>query len=63
MQLTTLSLIGEEHGGQWIVGLESIPDSWQALTSLTKLELRGHQLLNMWVAGSKAEHTVLGGLD
>jgi hypothetical protein len=46
LQLQTLSLIGEEQGGQWIVGLDKIPDSWKSLTSLTKLELRGHPLLD-----------------
>ncbi len=49
-QLTSLSLVGEEHGGQWIVGLDVVPDAWRALVSLRKLELRGHQLLDTCVA-------------
>lgn len=48
-QLESLSLVGEEHSGQWIVGLDSLPPSWSALTALTCLELRGHQLLDTWV--------------
>ncbi|KAG1662435.1 hypothetical protein FOA52_004016 [Chlamydomonas sp. UWO 241] len=43
--LESLSLIGEEHTGQWIVGLDTIPQQWSSLTALTKLELRGHHLL------------------
>lgn len=51
--LTQLSLIGEEHTGQWIIGLDAIPSSWSKLTSLATLELRGHHLLDTlppWLA-------------
>lgn len=46
LQLESLSLIGEEHPGQWIVGLDHLPPAWARLSTLTKLELRGHHLLD-----------------
>eukprot|EP00798_Chlamydomonas_sp_ICE-L_P005104 gene5104-34904_t len=49
-QLEHLSIIVEERtasGQQWIVGMDLIPPAWAALSSLTSLELRGHQLLDV----------------
>lgn len=47
VQLEQLSITGEQSNDNWHVGLDCIPDEWAALTSLTKLELRGHSLLNV----------------
>lgn len=49
MQLEKLCLVVDEHpsnSGQWLFGLDSMPDSWSKLKSLSHLELRGHQLLD-----------------
>ena len=47
VQLEELSITGEQSNDNWHVGLDCIPDEWAALTNLTKLELRGHSLLNV----------------
>ncbi|GAX82771.1 hypothetical protein CEUSTIGMA_g10197.t1 [Chlamydomonas eustigma] len=51
MKLESLSLVGEEHihasTNSWIVGLDKMPEAWSRLCSLSKLELRGHHLLDM----------------
>ena len=47
MQLEELTITGEQSDGNWHVGMDCIPEEWAALTSLTKLELRGHSLLNV----------------
>ncbi|KAL3155844.1 hypothetical protein ABBQ32_012854 [Trebouxia sp. C0010 RCD-2024] len=46
-QLEELSITGEQSNDNWHVGLDCIPEEWAALTNLTKLELRGHSLLNV----------------
>jgi hypothetical protein len=49
-QLESLSLIVDEHpsnSGQWLFGLDTLPDSWVNLAALRHLEVRGHQLLDM----------------
>lgn len=64
-KLESLSLIGEEHLGQWIVGLDHIPPSWARLSTLKKLELRGHHLLDslpIWLKDMKGlTHLDIGG--
>lgn len=45
LQLESLTISGEEVEESLRVGVEGIPRQWAALTSLTKLELRGHSLL------------------
>ncbi len=50
VQLEELSISGEQSNDNWHVGMDCIPDEWAALTSLTKLELRGHSLLNVSTA-------------
>ena len=47
MQLEELSITGEQSNDNWHVGLDCIPEEWAALTRLSKLELRGHSLLNV----------------
>ncbi|KAG2492342.1 hypothetical protein HYH03_009291 [Edaphochlamys debaryana] len=54
-QLEGLALTGEGYrNGDWAVGLQGLPPAWSRLTSLTRLELRGHQQLPElppWLAG------------
>eukprot|EP00798_Chlamydomonas_sp_ICE-L_P006644 gene6644-3301_t len=49
-KLEKLSVIGEERGNsvaqQSLIGMDSMPQSWSKLTSLTSLELRGHWMLD-----------------
>ncbi len=47
MQLEELNITGEQSNDNWHVGLDCIPDEWAGMTNLTKLELRGHSLLNV----------------
>ena len=47
LQLEELSITGEQSDGNWHVGMDCIPEEWASLTRLTKLELRGHSLLNV----------------
>lgn len=47
LQLEELTITGEQSDGNWHVGLDCIPEEWASLTRLTKLELRGHSLLNV----------------
>ena len=47
LQLEKLSITGEQSDGNWHVGMDCIPEEWASLTRLTKLELRGHSLLNV----------------
>ncbi|DBA80730.1 hypothetical protein WJX77_008398 [Trebouxia sp. C0004] len=46
-QLEELNITGEQSNDNWHVGLDCIPDEWAGMTRLTKLELRGHSLLNV----------------
>lgn len=50
VQLEELSITGEQSDGNWHVGMDCIPEEWATLTRLTKLELRGHSLLNVSVS-------------
>ncbi len=47
VQLEELNITGEQSNDNWHVGLDCIPDEWAGMTRLTKLELRGHSLLNV----------------
>eukprot|EP00195_Chlamydomonas_chlamydogama_P015429 CAMPEP_0202896172 /NCGR_PEP_ID=MMETSP1392-20130828/5216_1 /ASSEMBLY_ACC=CAM_ASM_000868 /TAXON_ID=225041 /ORGANISM="Chlamydomonas chlamydogama, Strain SAG 11-48b" /LENGTH=374 /DNA_ID=CAMNT_0049581421 /DNA_START=388 /DNA_END=1512 /DNA_ORIENTATION=- len=45
-KLNSLALTCDEGSGQWIVGLDTMPQAWSQLSALTSLELRGHHLLD-----------------
>ena len=47
LQLEELSITAEQSSDNWHVGLDCIPEQWAKLTNLTRLELRGHCLLNL----------------
>jgi len=58
MQLEELNITGEQSNDNWHVGLDCIPDEWAGMTRLTKLELRGHSLLNVSQLPSKSSKTL-----
>lgn len=43
VQLEELSVTAEDSEHAWLVGMDSVPKQWVALTRLRKLELRGHR--------------------
>lgn len=58
MQLEELNITGEQSNDNWHVGLDCIPDEWAGMTRLTKLELRGHSLLNVSETPFNLQHNI-----